>query len=123
MVGQVAVAADTAAPTVRTEKWWPGPSGLKRRQQRPRRNPAALAQDAGELLHRRRVKERGQRDATPGGPLDGRQQMGREERVAAEIEEVIPPPDRPNSERALPDLAELEFQGVGRGHESGARVG
>ena len=60
------------------------------------------------------VEEHRRRQLPAESPAHFGEQPDRQERVAPEVEEIIPHPDRPHVQQALPDVSELQLDGVAR---------
>src|SRR5215813_3285581 len=83
---------------------------------RPRRRSASHARA---LLPRRRVENAGQGQAPRHTPLDFDEQANSEQRVPAQVEEVVRHADRLNVKDMLPDFCKAFFEDVPRSHIAG----
>ena len=107
MPGEVVVSHDVAAETVHEEERRARPARLDRDEQGPGRRPLLLAKDRRERLHVGGLEDRCQRDLLTKDLFELREETHGEQRVPAEIEEVVARRRPADVEDLLPDQLEL----------------
>ena len=86
---EIVILEHVAACCVHAEERWTRAAPLNHHKRRPRLRPAFIANHACKLLHRRCLKQGGERQVAAERFFDQREQVHRQQRMAAQLEEVV----------------------------------
>ncbi len=117
VTSQVAKGEDLPAHAVYAEKRRAGAPGLDGHQCGPG-VPRRLSDPLSQRLDRGRQQQLGRAHVLREGILQAHGKVGRLDRVAAQVKEVVPDADRPDVQDLFPDSDQAGFHGVAGGDEA-----
>src|SRR5215468_11167864 len=112
-----------AAGCMDHEHGWVISVWLDRHKWRPGRGPRIFAQKVREIFDSGALKQRRHRDALLSAFFDAGNELHYEQRMAAQLEEIIRDADRMHVQQLFPYLYQLLLQSITRRYEAPARSG